>query len=145
MPYLAPLLAAAVVAATSIPSHDIVVQHRSASYEVSYRPHVRTEMKTVGLSAGTRMSTERCRWAMTIQVQREIRRQGESSAMERLLPDTRTLRGDRPGSCTQGRDAIAAEQAARSETLRAHLIEVAQADRATVVADIDSAHALALN
>jgi hypothetical protein len=145
MPYLAAMLAATLAAASPAPSHEVIVQHRGAAYAVSYRPQVTTEMKTVGLSAGTRMSTERCRWTMTVQVARQIRRQGDSDGVDRLLPASRTIRGDRAGSCAHGRDAIAAEQTARAESLRTHLVEVADADRATVVADIDSAHALASN
>jgi hypothetical protein len=136
----------ALAAATPAPvSHAISVQHRDAAYEVSYRPHVRTEMKTIGMSAGTRPSTERCRWSMTVQVERQIRRQGETASVDRLLPDAHVIRGDRPGNCTMGRAAIEAERGAQLDRLRAHVVQVASSDRRAVIADIDSAHALALN
>jgi hypothetical protein len=143
MPSLVLALSAAIAASTA--SHDITVRHRDATYEVSYRPQVSTQMKTVGLSAGTRPSTERCRWAMNVQVERQIRRPGETAGIERLLPETHVIRGQRPGSCAHGRDAIEAEQAARLDTLRKHVEQVADADRAALIADIDSARTLAMN
>jgi hypothetical protein len=146
MPVSALVLTAALAAATPAPvSHEVAVQHRDAAYQVSYRPHVRTEMKTVGMSAGTRPSTERCRWEMTVQVERQIRRQGDAASVDRLLPDTHVIRGDRPGNCTMGRGAIEAAHMAQIDRLQAHVTRVASADHPNVLADIDSARALASN
>jgi hypothetical protein len=144
MSYLALALSAALSTAGPA-AHEVSIDHRDAVYQVTYRPQVETRMKTVGLSAGTRPSSERCRWTMAVQVERQIRRQGQPAGIDRLLPDAHLIRGERAGSCAHGRDAIAAEQVARTEQLRAHVAQVAAADRATVLADIDSAHALASN
>jgi hypothetical protein len=135
----------ATLGAAATAPHEIAVDHRGTGYQVSYRPQVETRVKTVGAAAGTRMSQQRCRWAMVVQVERQVRSAGGAPDSGRLLPRSKELTGERPGSCIQNRGAIDADIAARADAVRAHVAEVARSDRPALLADIDAARSLALN
>lgn len=121
----------------------VTVEHRGAAYQVSYQPQVIVSMKTVGIAAGTRMSSERCRWTAEVRVERHIRRSGGDAAHAKLLPATRTIRGSEPGSCVQARAAVDEARIAAMDVVRRHVAQVAAHDHPTLLADIDAAHALA--
>lgn len=129
--------------AAAAPQQQAVVHHRGNAYEVNYQPQVRASMKTVGMSAGTRMSTERCSWRAEVQVERTLRRQGEALAHAKLLPAATVIEGSRHGSCAQAREAVDQDQLAKLDHVQQHLAQVAARDRATLLADIDAAHSLA--
>lgn len=132
-------------AATPALSHEATLDHAGSAYQLSYEPRVETRTRTVGHSIGTRPSTERCLWAIDVQVERHIRASGGAQPLTRLLPETRSIKGEHQGSCRQGEKAIAAAQAARQDEIRAHLAAVASTDRPAVLAEIDAARSLALN
>lgn len=121
-------------------AHMTVVEHRGTSYHVAYRPRITTRTKTVGMSAGTRMSTERCRWTVAVRIDRSIRRAHGAIATSARLPGTHTLKGEHPGTCQQAAGAIASALN-RAHT---HIAQVAGVDRAALLSDIDAAHALAM-
>ncbi|MFW2830455.1 hypothetical protein [Sphingomonas sp. ID0503] len=138
-------LAMALYAATAVAAvpQEAVVQHRGVSYEVSYRPQVRTTYKTVGMSVGTRPSTERCRWTTEVAFERSIRRNGQTEAHDRTIPASRVIEGSHPGNCQQARHALGEEGPVKPAKVERLLAEVIAADRPTMLADIDAAHALA--
>jgi hypothetical protein len=129
----------------NVSAHEAAIQHEGRPYQLSYRPVVQTEMKTIGMSVGTRMSSERCRIAIRVEVERSIQGAEGNGTLTRRLPGERVLNADRPGSCRQQADAVAAIEAGKADTIRAHVAEVAQADRAQALAEIGAARTLASN
>lgn len=127
---------------TSAVAHGTTLEHRGAAYQVDYRPHIAMESRTIGHSVGTRMSTERCLWTATVRVERQIRRAGEAASLDTVLPAARIIKGQQPGSCRQAGDRPAQLVVAQDDKLRAHVVSVAEQDRAAVISDIDAAHVL---
>ena len=138
-------LAAASLAATQPIVHEDKVAHQGTSYQVSYRPHVTTSLRTIGMSAGSRPSTQQCRWTATIALDREIHSATGERLAKRLPGAERVIEGYQPGHCEQARRTVETQIAARIESERGAVLAMAQADRSHVLADIDAAHALALN
>lgn len=145
MPISITLITTIAMAATLPQAHVTRIEHRGAAYEVSYEPQLQTRMKTVGLSAGPRPSTERCRWSADVQVRRVIRREGAEGGHERVLPAIDRIEGSRFGSCRTAKEAVLDDQNARLDRLRGRMAEVAGRDRLAVIADIDSVRGLAVN
>jgi hypothetical protein len=138
-------LATILVAAAPTLSHQVTVDHAGTSYQLRYEPQLTTSAKTIGAHAGARPSTQRCRWTVAVQVERQIGQPGKAHALSHILPTTRQFSGDLPGSCVGRATAIDAAQASKADAIRAHVAAVAGADRQTVLAEIDSARSLALN
>ena len=134
------LLSAAV--AFDVPVARDTLDHRGTRYEVAHRPAVRTRIKTVGMAAGTRPSTERCRWTATVRVERTIARAGSGDAvLSSWLPDDAQVTGYRNGACPREMADVAAEPQVRDTAAR--LVARAGADRASVLAAIDAAAVVA--
>lgn len=140
MIYLTLALSAALMAGGP---HQTSIEHRGATYHITYQPQVQTRMKTVGMAAGTRMSTERCRWSADVKVERIVRRAGRQDGPVKILSGVRTIEGSLPGTCEQARDHILKAQSGRHDIVRRHVAAVAAQDRHALLADIDAAHALA--
>jgi hypothetical protein len=140
------LIIATALSASQPVVHEATVDHQGTDYQVSYRPHLATSMRSIGMAVGSRPSTERCLWVATIQLDREIRRGADSERLAKRLPgEIHRLEGQVPGRCAQGRKLVEDQIAARVDGARDRIVAVAQADRANVLADISAAHALALN
>lgn len=124
------------------PAHTVDLDHRGTTYRVEYRPHVEARLRTIGMSAGTRQSTQQCVVATDISIERVIA--GKSGQeLKSLLPNRESFRQNLPGSC-HGRDAQTLV-AAKSDAMRAHMARAAAADRVHALAAIDSAHHFAAN
>lgn len=139
------LLAIAASAALSMaaqPGHTVDLEHRGSTYRVDYRPHVETRLRTIGMSAGPRPSTQKCVVAADVSVERVIAGQS-GNELKALLPGRKSFTEYLPGSC-HGRDA-ASIVAAKSDSVEAHLARAAAADRPAALAAIDSAHHFAAN
>jgi hypothetical protein len=137
------LATAAVLGTTSPLAHVAMVEHRGTAFRVSYEPVVQLRTRTIGLAAGTRMSTQQCRWSATVTVKRKLNQaQGDGDALATVLPGSRTLSGTRPGSCEQNRAALDAARIAARPVVKEQLAQAARGDRPTLLADIDTARAL---
>jgi hypothetical protein len=139
------VLIAATLAAAQPIIHQDQVTHEGTAYQVSYRPHVTTEFKTIGMSVGSRQSTEQCRWTARVVLEREIHGATGERLAKRLPGAGRVLEGYRPGRCDLSRASVEAMIATRLDKERDAVLAMAQADRPAVLADISAAHALALN
>ena len=139
------VLIAVTLAATQPVVHQDQVTHQGTAYKVSYRPHVTTELKTIGMAAGSRQSSERCHWTARVSLDREIHSASGEHLARRVPGAGRMMEGYRPGRCDAARGAIETTIAARLDSERGAVMAMAQADRPAVLADIDAAHALALN
>lgn len=138
-------LTAILAAANPALGHEATLDHGGTSYQVSYEPLVQARTKTVGTSMGTRPSTERCRWTIAVQVERRIGQAGKEQPLSRILPAAHEIEGEAIGSCRQARQSIAAAQRDRHDDIQRYVVNVAAQDRPAVLAEIDAAHALALN
>ena len=144
------MIALIIAAATAAAPHPVVhqdqVDHQGARYSISYRPHVETDMRTIGQSVGSRPSTERCLWRATIQLEREIKRSdGGERLVKRVHGEGHEVEGHAQGKCAQNRGQIKDMIAAKVAGAQERVVAMAQADRPAALADIDAAHALALN
>lgn len=131
--------------AGAVPVHTIQLDHRAGTYRVDYRPQVETSMRTIGMSAGTRPSTQRCVVTAKVAVERAIRGSGSAPALTAMLPSRESFTRDLPGDC-RGRDGEGERLlASRGDAIAAHLAQVAATDRPQALAAIDSAQHLAAN
>ena len=129
--------------------HVTRIDHRGATYDVTYRPRMEMRMKTIGSAVGPRASGERCRWTIDVAVSRIVRRAespaGVDTGHERLLPSVQRIEGTRFGNCRAVEDAVRSEQMAKLDGMGDRLARLAERDRVATIADIDAAHALAVN
>lgn len=138
------IAASAALAAGTPPVHTVDMQHRDGTYRIDYRPHVETRLRTVGMEAGTRPSTQQCVMSATVTVERAITaKQGQE--LKTMLPAKKSFTEQLPGDC-RIHSGEADNLLARNETaVRSLLSEVANQDRQAAMAAIDSAHHLAAN
>ncbi|PTD16958.1 hypothetical protein CV103_18125 [Sphingomonas fennica] len=125
-------------------THQVTVEHAGKPVAVTYDAEVVTRMKTVGTTPPPRPSSERCRWKASVTVIRQVH-SASGASLNRTLPEVKEISGQRPGTCMAGRKAIMAELDGKIERVREHLRATAEADRPTLLADIDAARTLALN
>ncbi|WP_181008410.1 hypothetical protein [Sphingomonas montanisoli] len=130
------ILALSVVASAS---HPVSVDHKGAAVQAVYDARVETRMKTVGMSVGTRMGNEACRWEANVAVERRV------GGLVKTVDSDKRITGQRPGSCKMVGKHVATEVAARSDEIHGHVRQVAEADRPALIADIEAAHGLAMN
>ena len=139
------IAASAALAATTAPVHTVDMQHRNGTYRIDYRPHVETRLRTVGMEAGTRPTTQKCMVSATVTVERAISAQQSGQELKSMLPATKSFTEQLPGDC-RTHSGEGDKLLARNETaVRTLLGEVADQDRQAAMAAIDSAHHLAAN
>ncbi|SFR96986.1 hypothetical protein [Sphingomonas jatrophae] len=140
------LALAATALAAPLASHDVVLTHGATPVRASYQAHADMRMKTIGMSAGTRMSTERCRWIATVRVERQLApAHGNHHPLSRTLAGARKIEGSRPGHCMTARAGVQRDLAARTGDLHDHVRAVAAADQPTLLAELKTVRALALD
>jgi hypothetical protein len=88
------------------------------------------------------MDAQRCQWTATIVVDRKL---DHGLALARTIATDKRFSGSETGACTPGRNSGARNLAQHQEKIEAHLIAVAQADRAPLLAELDSVRNLASN
>lgn len=130
-------LASALTAAAPDASHQVQLDHRGQRVDVTYRGDVGVTHRQVG--APGRPSALRCAWQASVAVQREARHPA-GHVLARTVSAEKPLTGSRPGWCSTQKDAIAQDVAARSGTMREHLLAVAARDQDSLVAELDAAH-----
>lgn len=133
------ILTLLVAAAGAVDTHAVTVEHAGAPVELRYQATTSIEHRQVGSAvAPGKPSTMRCLWNATVAVDRHADRGGVSlPALSRRISSAEQLEGSRPGSCMQVRAAVAREVAARAAPIRRHLVEVAERDRAVVLAELE--------
>ena len=130
-------LALALTATEPLPAapdaaHQVQLDHRGQRVDVTHR-----QIGAVG--APGRPSALRCAWQASVAVQREARHPA-GHVLARTVSAEQPLTGSRPGWCATQKDAIARDVAARSDTVREHLLAVAARDQDALVAELDAAH-----
>ncbi|KKW90049.1 MULTISPECIES: hypothetical protein [Sphingobium] len=132
------LIAMAAAAAT----HTVQIDHGGTPVQASYtaRPEFRT--KTVGAKTPNRMDMQRCQWTATIVVDRAL---SHGPALSRTISSDKQFSGSEHGACTPGRQSGERNLAQHEGRIRDHLIAVAEADRAPLLAELDAVRKLASN
>jgi hypothetical protein len=138
-------VASAALTVVGHPVHNVELEHRGESYQVAYRPVVETRLRTVGMAAGTRPSSERCVISAQVSVERAIAAAQDGPALKAMLPGETSFTRNLPGSCHGRAQEGAKLVASRSKAVGAHLSRVAATDRTAAIAAIESAHHFAAN
>ncbi|TKD53006.1 hypothetical protein [Sphingomonas baiyangensis] len=116
--------------------HRVTIDHRGTAIGAIYRADVAIETDQRGIAPPSRPSTQRCHWTASVTVARTL--EGSGVAGERAIATDRTLKGSRPGACMTQRGAIEREVAARTPAVRDRLIAAAEADRSTLLAELEA-------
>lgn len=120
--------------------HRIRIDHRGQRVEVTYRSAVSVAHRQVGAAgAPGRPAALHCRWRASVDVHREARH-AAGHMMTRTISSAAPITGSRPGWCATQRAAIARDVAARSGTVRDHLLAAAARDGDALVAELDTLH-----
>lgn len=133
---------ALIALAAAAASHSMTIEHHGQQVGATYTARADVQAKTVGARAGTRMDGQRCHWTAAIIVDRAL---DHGPAHARSIPTDKRFSGSEPGACHSGRKPGEGMIARHSDAIRAHLVAVAEADRAPLLAELDSARALAAN
>lgn len=130
------LVLMAIAAATA--SHSVRIEHRGAPIEAIYSARTDIRTRTIGAHTPNRMDTRRCRWTATVVVERHL---ANSPALARTLPDQHHFSGNLPGECAP--DIVERDVARHADTVREHVLAVAEQDRAPLLAELDGIKNLA--
>lgn len=133
---------ALIALAAAAASHSVTIDHHGQRLGATYTARADVQAKTVGARAGTRMDGQRCHWTATIVVDRAL---DHGPAHARTISTDKRFSGSEPGACHPGRRPGETKIAQHRDAIQAHLLAVAQADRAPLLAELDSARALASN
>ena len=125
--------------------HSESVNHRGANYDVAYQALVSGQMRTVGAATGARPSGQRCLVTAKVTVERSIAKPGSAESMTALIPGEHVLTRNLAGSCVGRADEAQKLAASQADSVRAHLAQVAAADRSQTLSAIDSAHGVVSN
>jgi hypothetical protein len=128
--------------AAAAASHSVTLEHHGQSVGATYVARTETMMKTVGAATGARMDGRRCQWTAKVVIDRRL---DHGPAHARTIPTDQRFSGSDAGPCLPGRDPGATVIARNRDMIAARLAAVAQADRAPLLAELDSARALASN
>lgn len=137
------IAASAALAVAAQPVHSVDVHHSNGTYRVDYRPHVETSMRTVGMAAGPRPSTQSCVVSATVMVERVISSGRDAQALKSVLPGGKNFTRQLAGHCSLhsgGADKLLAK---KDNAVRSLLSQVADDDRQGAMSAIDSAHQFA--
>jgi len=132
------LIALAAAAAT----HSVTLDHHGTSMQALYTARADVEARTVGAKTPNRMDMQRCKWTATVVVDRKL---DHGPALARTIATDKAFSGSEAGACTPGRKTAERNLARHQEKIEAHLVAVAQADRAPLLAELDSVRNLASN
>jgi hypothetical protein len=88
------------------------------------------------------MDAQRCQWTATIVVDRKL---DHGPALARTIATDKRFSGSDAGACIPGRHSDARNLARHQDKIEAHLVAVAQADRAPLLAELDAVRNLASN
>ncbi len=136
------ILAAGLLLGTPVATdaHRVEMDHKGQRVDVTYRSDVAVKHKQIGSAGpGGRASTLQCAWKANVSVQREAR-SAAGHVLSRTISSDTPIEGRRAGWCSGQREAIAQEVAARSDTVRDHLLAIAEKDREALALELDRAH-----
>jgi len=130
------------IALAAAASHSVTIDHQGQQLGATYTARTEMRTKTIGAKTPNRMDNQRCQWTATVMVDRKL---DHGPALARTIATDKTFSGSEAGACTPGRNSGARNLAQHREKIEAHLVAVAQADRAPLLAELDSVRNLASN
>jgi len=130
------LLALAAVAA----AHTVQIEHGGAQIDAHYQARTEITTRTVGAYAPNRMDGRRCLWTATVLVDRKL---AGNAALTKTVSNDLRLTGSVLGACQGKSDAVAREVARRDDKVKAHVLAVAEQDRASLLAELEGVRGLA--
>lgn len=134
------LAAGLLLGAPTVDAHRVEMDHRGQRVDVTYRSNLDVTHKQVGtVGVGGRANTLRCAWKANVSVDRQAR-SAAGHVLARTITSDTPIEGSRPGWCSGQQTAIAQEVAARTGTVREHLLAVAERDREALALELDAAH-----
>lgn len=136
------LIAMAAAAATPHATHTVQIDHGGKPVQAIYSARTEFSHKTVGAKAPNRMDMQRCYWTAKIVVDRAL---GHGPALARTVSSDKRFSGSETGACTSGRRSGERNLAQHDAAIRAHLVAVAEADRAPLLVELDAVRNLASN
>ena len=136
------LIAIAAAAITPQATHNIQIDHGGKPVQATYSARAEFRHKTVGAKTPNRMDMQRCQWTATIVVDRAL---SHGPALARTVSSDKRFSGSEAGACTTERRSGERNLAQHDAAIRAHLIAVAEADRAPLLAELDAIRNLASN
>jgi hypothetical protein len=134
----------ALAAAVAVPAatHSVQIDHGGKPVEATYTARAEFRTRTVGAKTPNRMDSQRCQWTATIVVDRAL---SHGPALARTLSSDKQFSGSEHGACTANRKSGERNIAQHESSIRDHLMTVAQADRAPLLAELDAVRNLASN
>ncbi|MEC3910859.1 hypothetical protein U5A82_10370 [Sphingobium sp. CR2-8] len=132
------LIALAAAAAT----HSVSVDHHGQTLGATYTARADMRTRTIGAKTPNRMDSQRCQWTATVVVDRKL---DHAPALARTIATDRTFSGSESGACPRDDRLGARALAQHRDKIEAHLLAVAQADRAPLLAELDAVRNLAAN
>src|SRR3546814_9522593 len=108
----------------------------------TYSARAEFRARTIGAKTPNRADMQRCQWTATILVDRAL---SHGPALSRTVSSDKQFSGSEHGACTPGRQSGERNLARHEGEIRDHLIAVAQADRAPLLAALDAVRNLASN
>lgn len=134
------IAASAVLAMSGQPDHTVTLDHRGDTYQIAYRPHIETRVRTIGIGVGPRPSPQRCVASALVRVERIIAKPTGDHELKTVLPRTKTFTHYLPGACDKYEGGSQDLLASKAGAIRGHLSQAAAADRPAALATIDAAH-----
>lgn len=128
--------------AAAAASHSVSIEHHGQQLGATYTARAEMRTRTVGAKVPNRMDAQRCQWTATIVVDRKL---DHGPALARTIATDKQFSGSEAGACTPGRQSGERNLAQHQDKIAAHLVAVAQADRAPLMAELDSVRNLASN
>lgn len=132
------LIALAAAAVT----HSVTIEHHGQNIGTTYAARAEASARTVGARTGARMNGQRCQWTVAVMVDRRL---DHGPAHARTIATDQRYSGSDAGACTGNRQREAAILAQHRDAIAQRLVAIAQTDRAPLLAELDSARALAIN
>ncbi|WHO37516.1 hypothetical protein PMI04_013160 [Sphingobium sp. AP49] len=123
-------------------THNVSVEHHGSQVGATYTARTEIQTRTIGAKTPNRMDNQRCLWTATIVVDRKL---DHGPALARTVSSDKQFSGSEPGACAASRQTGARNIARYQDKIAAHLVDVAQADRAPLLAELDQVRALASN
>ncbi|KEQ52451.1 hypothetical protein [Sphingobium chlorophenolicum] len=135
-------LIALAAAAMPTASHSVQIDHGGTPVQATYNARAEFQTRTLGAKTPNRMDMQRCQWTATIVVDRAL---NHGPALSRTISSHKRFSGSEHGACTPGRQSGERNLAQYAGQIRDHLIAVAEADRAPLLAELDAVRKLASN
>lgn len=117
--------------------HKTIIDHPVGTIAADYSGTSRVSLQQVGsVSVGGRPETLRCRWTVSLVVERQARL-GSGQEARRTLSQSDVVKGSVPGWCPQRDHAAERFAAKHRDDLHAALMALVEQDRALILAEAD--------